>query len=158
MFQVDSIICSNAPQKVEDFLQYDFVGAPVDSSRNLGFGYNGGLSLRNRAMMLDIVRTHDWEEERHGDHSHGNVDYEDQWFSKVLRELPLKADGSPGARLPSTEEAMRFSVETIWYDRPLGYHQANVWQPGKMDEIYKWCPEYKLALTETFTDHNTDPV
>jgi hypothetical protein len=29
LFQADSILCSKSPQKVEDFLQYDFVGAPV---------------------------------------------------------------------------------------------------------------------------------
>ncbi|KAH6705396.1 hypothetical protein BKA61DRAFT_149024 [Leptodontidium sp. MPI-SDFR-AT-0119] len=82
MFQADSIICSNAPQKVEDFLIYDFVSAPVDEARGLGMGYNGGLSIRNRTKCLEIVQNYDWQVERHGDHSAGNVDYEDQWFSK----------------------------------------------------------------------------
>ncbi|KAH9218238.1 hypothetical protein DL95DRAFT_458494 [Leptodontidium sp. 2 PMI_412] len=113
MFQADSIICSNAPQKVEDFLMYDFV-------------------------------------ERHGDHSAGNVDYEDQWFSKKMREMP------GGSNLPTPEVAMKFSVETTWYDKPLGYHQPNVWQKEHMDEIYKWCPEYGMCTLETFTDHNTE--
>jgi hypothetical protein len=58
MFQADSILCSKAPQKVEDFLQYDFVGAPVRDG--LGLGYNGGLSIRNRTMCLDIVNNFDW--------------------------------------------------------------------------------------------------
>jgi hypothetical protein len=156
MFQADSIICSKSPERIDDFLQYDFVGAPVDSERGLGMGYNGGLSIRNRSMCLDIVQTHDWQEERHGDHSQGNIDYEDQWFAKKMRELPSRPDGSPGANLPTTDVAMRFSVETMWHERPLGFHQATVWQPGKMDEILAWCPEYKMAMIETFTDHNVD--
>ncbi|KAH6668174.1 hypothetical protein B0J14DRAFT_600001 [Halenospora varia] len=156
LFQADSIICIKSPQRVDDFLQYDFVGAPVDEGRGLGMGWNGGLSIRNRSMCLDIVRTHNWEEERHGDHSQGNVDYEDQWFSKRMREMPLKADGAPGANLPPLEVAQMFSVETMWHDRPLGYHQATVWQPGRMEEILAWCPEYKMSMIETFTDHNPD--
>jgi hypothetical protein len=156
LFQADSVICSNSNQKVEDFFQYDFVGAPVDEERGLGMGYNGGLSLRSRSKMLEITNTYDWQTERHGDHSQGNVDYEDQWFSKKLRELPPGPDGSPGANLPSTEVAKKFSVETMWYDRPLGYHQPNVWQAAHMDEVYSWCPEYRMCTKETFTDHNTE--
>ncbi len=149
-FQADSIICSNSPQRVEDFLMYDFVGAPVDEARGLGMGYNGGLSIRNRTKCLEIVNNYDWQVERHGDHSAGNVDYEDQWFSKKMRELPT------GSNLPPPEVAMRFSVETMWYDKPLGYHQPNVWQKDHMEEIYKWCPEYRMCTLETFTDHNTE--
>ena len=158
LFQADSILCSNSQLKVEDFLQYDFVGAPVDSARGLGMGYNGGLSIRNRSLLLEITQSNDWQVERHGDHSQGNVDYEDQWFSKKLRELPPKPDGSPGANLPSPETAMRFSVETMWFDRPLGYHQPNVWQADHMSEIYRWCPEYRLCTLETFTDHNPESI
>ena len=156
LFQADSILCSNSDQKVEDFLQYDFVGAPVDEVRGLGMGYNGGLSLRSRTKCLEIVNTHSWQTERHGDHSQGNVDYEDQWFSKKMRELPAGPDGRPGANLPSTDVAMRFSVETMWYDKPLGYHQPNVWQAERMEEVYKWCPEYRMCTTETFTNHDTE--
>jgi hypothetical protein len=156
LFQADSMLCSNSPQSVDDFLQYDFVGAPINGERGLGIGYNGGLSIRNRSLCLDIVNTYDWQDERHGDHAQGNVDYEDQWFAKKMRELPRRDDGTPGANLPQTDVAMRFAVETMWFDRPLGFHQVNVWQPGKMEEIYKWCPEYKLCTVETFTDHNLD--
>lgn len=57
---------------------------------------------------------------------------------------------------PHPGVAMKFSVETMWYDKPLGYHQPNVWQKEHMDEIYKWCPEYGMCTLETFTDHNTE--
>ncbi|CAG8980980.1 hypothetical protein HYALB_00011089 [Hymenoscyphus albidus] len=127
LFQADSILCSKAPLKVEGFLEYDFVGAPV--REGLGMGYNGGLSIRNRTMCLDIVNNFDWQVERHGDHSNGNADYEDQWFCKKMREYL-------GAKIPEPDIAMKFSVETIWYEKPLGFHQPNVWQAEKMEEIY----------------------
>jgi hypothetical protein len=156
LFQADSIICSNSEQKVDEYLEWDFVGAPVDEARGLGMGFNGGLSLRNRQKFLEITQSYDWQVERHGDHSKGNIDYEDQWFSQKLRELPAGADGLPSANLPSVEVAQKFSVETMWFDKPLGYHQPNVWQKERMDDIYRWCPEYRMCTTETFTDHNTE--
>jgi hypothetical protein len=53
LFQADSIICSNSPETMEDFLQYDFVGAPIRPDMGLGDeGMNGGLSLRNRTLIL----------------------------------------------------------------------------------------------------------
>ncbi|KAL3420103.1 hypothetical protein PVAG01_08602 [Phlyctema vagabunda] len=149
MFQGDSMICSRATQTIEDYTQYDFIGAPIDTAKGLGFGYNGGLSIRNRKMMLDIVKTWDWAEEKKGPRKGKvNIDYEDQWFWKKLSEM------DPQPNLPSVEVAKTFSVETMWYDKPFGYHQASVWQKSKMEEILEWCPEYRLALAEPFKSHS----
>ncbi|RDW64063.1 hypothetical protein BP5796_10565 [Coleophoma crateriformis] len=65
-FQADSMICSRAKVSIDDFLDYDFIGAPLDPNpeRGLGKGYNGGLSLRNRAMCEDIVKRFSWADER----------------------------------------------------------------------------------------------
>jgi hypothetical protein len=78
LLQADSILCSNWDQKVDDFLQYDFIGAPVDEERGFGMGCNVGLSLRNRTKFPEISNTYSWQVERHGGHSQGNVNYEDQ--------------------------------------------------------------------------------
>jgi hypothetical protein len=147
MFQADSMLCSNSPRKVDDFLQWDFVGAPVDSGRGLGNGYNGGLSIRNVTMVLDIVKSSDWEADRASGKYKGiaNVDYEDQYFYAKMKER--------NATLPSPEEAVKFSVETMWGDQPLGYHQPNVWQPTRMDEIMDWCPEYRMCTKDTYKTH-----
>ncbi|EHL01380.1 hypothetical protein M7I_2713 [Glarea lozoyensis 74030] len=75
VFQADSIVCSNSPSKIDDFLQYDFIGAPIATPSNPrnghGEGFNGGFSLRNRQMMLDVLAAHDWKAEmqtaRYGD-------------------------------------------------------------------------------------------
>lgn len=103
LLQADSILCSNSPRRVDDFLEYDFVGAPVSSK--YGSGYNGGLSLRNRSRILESIETVKWD----GDH-------EDQWFFKQLKTV--------GANLPTEEIASEFAVETIYAIFPLGLHQV----------------------------------
>lgn len=129
LFQLDSMICTNSERRVEDFLQYDFIGAPIDPE--FGHGYNGGLSLRNPRVFLNLTRE-------------GPVDYpnymEDQWFYKVL-EGKVK----DGIRLASPEVAETFAVETRFYDRPLGYHQPERYQAEHMDAILQWCPEVAMA-------------
>ncbi len=146
IFQSDSILCSNSPLKVDDFLQYDFIGAPIDPA--YGEGYNGGLSLRNRSMVLDIIHHSDWRDEYDSaeNKQQKNVEFEDQWLYSKMKELPDR--GKPAARLPSQEVAKTFSVETIWYDKPLGYHQVQRWQSDKMDQVDKWCPEFRIAMSE----------
>jgi len=147
MFQPDSMLCANSARRVDDFLAYDFVGAPVRAG--LGEGYNGGLSVRNVGLALDITRTESWAADRgekEGRYKDGpNVDYEDQWFYAKMRER--------GARLPAQDVASQFAVETIWAERPLGYHQAHVWQAGDMGRVLEWCPEYRLCTSETYTSH-----
>ncbi|KFY01801.1 hypothetical protein O988_02526 [Pseudogymnoascus sp. VKM F-3808] len=147
MFQSDSIICANSRRTVDDFLEYDFIGAPV--REGLGAGYNGGLSIRNVPLILEIVNKESWSEDRkekNGKYKDGpNVDYEDQWFYAKMSER--------NAHFPTQEVASQFAVETIWAEKPLGYHQANVWQAGSMDDILKWCPEYKMCTSETYTSH-----
>jgi hypothetical protein len=73
IFQSDSMLCANAARSVEDYFEYDFVGAPIAS--HLGKGYNGGLSLRKRSSIMRILDSWDWEEtKKEGDR------FEDQWF------------------------------------------------------------------------------
>lgn len=146
VFQSDSILCSNSPLKVDDFLQYDFVGAPIDPA--YGEGYNGGLSLRNRSMVLDIIRYFDWKNEFKNaeDKQQQSVEFEDQWLYSKMKGL---ADlGRPAARFPTLEVARTFSVETVWYDKPLGYHQVIRWQSDKIEQIDRWCPEHRLATSK----------
>jgi hypothetical protein len=146
IFQADSILCSRSPLRVDDFLEYDFVGAPVDPT--YGQGYNGGLSLRNRSMVLDIVRRFSWlgELNQAENKQEPSVKFEDQWFYKKMKEL--------GASLPSVEVAKTFSVETIWYDTPLGFHQIERWQSERIDLVDQWCPEHRMATTDLLISHH----
>lgn len=154
LFQSDSIICSNAPLSVNDFLQYDFVGAPINP--NLGFGdegMNGGLSLRNRTLFLETTQTHSWKDDLAFavNPLDPKIKYEDQWFFHRLRDTINNTDGSYEARLPTPEQAGKFSIETLSFKggRPFGYHQAARFQhDDDLKVMEKYCPEYRLATTE----------
>ncbi|KAK2052366.1 hypothetical protein LY76DRAFT_583562 [Colletotrichum caudatum] len=126
LFQADSILCSKSPSRVEDFLHWDLIGAPIAS--HLGQGYNGGLSLRNPKLMHEITTD--------TSATLGPGDFEDQWFNARVKEH--------NGNLPSPEEAMKFAVESIYYERPLGYHQPVRWQKDNLQQIYEWCPEIGL--------------
>lgn len=71
IFQSDSMLCANAARSVEDFFEYDFVGAPI--APHLGAGMNGGLSLRKRETILRILYEWDWEVDK-------GSRFEDRWF------------------------------------------------------------------------------
>ncbi|KAL8907163.1 MAG: hypothetical protein Q9207_001585 [Kuettlingeria erythrocarpa] len=139
------MLCANSHRKVDEFLEYDFIGAPFRTDE--GFNYNGGLSIRNRVKMLDTARR--YTREPHSPH-------EDTWFVEKLRQLPPKPNGEPGANLPSLETALEFSTETIWKEKPLGFHQISRWLPEKVGDLKAWCPESQLAIEGALhPDHKT---
>lgn len=71
LFQADSILCANAARSVDEFFEWDFIGAPI--AERWGKGYNGGLSLRKRQTVLRVL-----EEWTYGKKSRPHP--EDQWF------------------------------------------------------------------------------
>lgn len=140
LFQSDSIICANAKQKVDDYLEWDLIGAPIP--KNFGFGYNGGFSLRNRSLVLDVIEHHPFaKDSNRTSESTNRNQFEDQWFY-------LKMSGMQ-AKLPEPWVAATFAVQQIYYNKPLGYHQVWSFLPEAMDEVRKWCPEIDLASDET---------
>lgn len=143
-FQSDSILCANSRRMVEDFLQYDFVGAPIDPK--FGHGMNGGLSLRNREKMLEVLDRHNFT----GNPKDGSR-FEDQWFIHKLEGLPPGANNATGALLPTPEVAVEFSAESMWKKQPFGLHQVSRWQSSHMKELDNWCPEYRLAELKTIS-------
>ncbi|KAJ4419194.1 hypothetical protein N0V82_005101 [Gnomoniopsis sp. IMI 355080] len=128
LFQADSIICTKSQEAVDDYFKYDFIGAPIDPK--YGQGYNGGLSLRNPRLFLEVVKETDFLT--------SGEEFEDQFFYKKLKEK--------NAVMPSEEIAKTFSVETIYYETPLGYHQPQRWQVNNMGAIETWCPEVKMLI------------
>ncbi|RKO88160.1 hypothetical protein BDK51DRAFT_7501, partial [Blyttiomyces helicus] len=55
LFQLDSIICSRSNQTPESYFEYDWVGAPWPQ-QNFAGG-TGGLSIRKRSMLLNVIRS-----------------------------------------------------------------------------------------------------
>lgn len=128
LFQSDSVLCSKSEAAVEDYFKFDFAGAPIAAV--YGAGFNGGLSVRNPRLFLQIAREVDFMSSGHK--------FEDQFFYEELKKR--------GAEMPAEEEAKTFAVETIFYETPLGYHQPQRWQALNMPVIEEWCPEVKMLV------------
>jgi hypothetical protein len=105
VFQPDSIFCANAPTTLNDFLEYDWIGAPW--SKTAQYGGNGGLSLRKVSRIVKILEK---EQRRIGDGA-----LEDLWLSERLNRLE-------GKKMANSTISKTFSVESVWDKKPLGYH------------------------------------
>lgn len=118
VFQMDTFLRSG---DIEPFLQYDYVGAPwhpvvcswLKTTNRVG---NGGLSLRRKSAMLRCLRAGRPNREQLN---------EDRYFCNVCEDL---------LRLPDTETARSFSVETWAHPSPLGFHKP--WEYVSAHELY----------------------
>ena len=135
MFQSDSIMCAASNQTVDDWVDknYSWVGAPWFSDIN---GGNGGLSLRNVSAIVNLLE--------HEERPAGYRQWEATWLSENLRD-----SAAIGA------EEVLFSVESMYYETPLGYHlrgsgtllDATIWANGtRKRQILEYCPEVKIVL------------
>jgi hypothetical protein len=137
VFQPDSIFCAGAPKIINDFLDYDWIGAPWSTTSN--YGGNGGLSLRKVSRILKVLETQKRKE--------GDGQLEDLWLSSRLNQLE-------GAKMADASISKTFSVESVWDDNPLGYHigwlgvhHEQIWDDEKqVQHILEYCPEVKIIL------------
>ena len=121
VFQTDTIIFEKHKHLINGFLKYDYVGAPIkQGEENIWVG-NGGLSLRKKSKMLEIMNNEPYR----------NV-FEDTFFS-----LPT----SVSIYKPSIDEAKFFSVEGFFNEVSFGCHQ--IWINDKCNELCEMYPEAK---------------
>ena len=98
-FQLDSILLRSG---IDEFLKYDYVGAPWRKPKEDSLVGNGGLSLRTKDVMIDICKNNPTEE----------VIWEDIYFVKHLK----------GKGVPDVDTASKFSMEDVYSPNPLGVH------------------------------------
>ena len=142
IFQTDSVLCSNSKFRVEDFLQFDFVGAPwkVRDKEFNGRVGNGGLSLRTKSVMIHLLETyppHEQLEELR------NLN-EDCYLNKFIALLP-------GVHLPTYRIAKRFAMETDLYglhghDISAGVHRHFVKDEKDWNSLVYRCVEFNLTF------------
>jgi len=150
IFQTDSITCKGSTFNIEEFTEYDFIGAPLPrhiraliGMRFLTMGvrtghsqyFNGGLSYRTRSGMLAVIDKHPWDE----------MWTEDVWFCAFLPDV--------GGRLPTIKEARKFSFEAEELTcTPWGLHKPR----RKYDELLKRCPAVKkIPYIPSHTDYKS---
>lgn len=175
IFQTDSILCANARRNLNDFLDYDWIGAPWNPAAR--FGGNGGLSIRRVSAIVDVLRS-----QQRADFSEA----EDVWLAERLGH-------QPNARMANATVSLTFSGEmhtglathlatdreTSGYNstleaategdlmvkgiddwregfyEPMGYHtggggtylHSQIWgSPRLRKHIWDYCPEVKMTL------------
>lgn len=108
VFQTDSMIVPQYKDKLNRFLQYEYVGAPWKFNNQVG---NGGVSLRKKSKMLEIIE------------NQGPIRCnEDVYFSQYRY-----------CKKPTAIEAREFAVETIFYKEPFALH--NCWNHISKEDL-----------------------
>jgi hypothetical protein len=103
IFQTDTIICENNKLLINNYLQYDYVGAPwIHLKMMVG---NGGLSLRRKSKMIEIIDKCPYKKDLN----------EDLFFSKNCENVYVN--------IPISDDAKHFSVETIYEKDSFGVHK-----------------------------------
>ncbi|KAL8715532.1 MAG: hypothetical protein Q9220_000868 [cf. Caloplaca sp. 1 TL-2023] len=132
LFRSDTILCAQSNQTLNDWLEYDWVGAPWRLDDR--FGGNGALSLRRVSGVKQVLRF----QSRLND-----SDPSDRWLCSRMGLLP------DAKMAPAIKEA-EFSVENVWHDKPMGYRAdttlpGSVWgEQSQRKQIYDYCPEVKI--------------
>ena len=136
VFQVDSVLCSRSSFTIDDFLAYDYIGAPwVHADHIVG---NGGLSLRSVDKMLHIAK-----------HFNRSINPEDVFFVEGLADLAQRDETVVRA---STSVADRFSWEMDAKPPeyvPFGVHRSVI-VPAEtkalVSVIIHGCPEAGVGV------------
>jgi hypothetical protein len=147
VFGGTAVICSNSPQKIENFQDFDFIGAPWNAFK--GIGGDGGISIRSRSWMIKAI---EYELGKHTDPQTRETAYkkwgqEDHFF--VSRLLEMKKKGLPGTdtlRISTRNESMSFSAVGSWYSDDVWAVNGIVPDiPFKeRDKFLQLCPEMKM--------------
>ena len=120
IYQEDSFIFKD---NIDDFLEFDFIGAPFPKSENdtpnsVG---NGGLSLRSKSIMKKVINTIGIDETNLEDSTlnymtltNSFIPPEDVYFSKNMQELKI------GNLLADTDyTVICYTTDTLQHTMPL---------------------------------------
>jgi hypothetical protein len=126
-FQTDSMFLKNSRRSLDEYLKYDYVGAPWKRSGRVG---NGGFSLRRKSSSLVAAQVAS---------KTSNIP-EDKYFAEYFRTHPTFV-------LCPVQLSKEFSVETFFYDYPIATHQC--WTRGVMkpEEYKKFIQLHPEILT-----------
>lgn len=149
IYQEDTCIFN---KNIDKFLQYDYVGAPWPKEYKInstGVG-NGGLSLRTKSVMIDIINTCDFftykPSKRVNEYMKQQglkLTPEDVYFSDCITKYGL-------GKISTYEDAFLFSSESFASKDSFGGHQF--WLSDKnwksrlyKDVIVQFKPTYNIA-------------
>lgn len=122
IYQEDSLIFKN---NINDFIHFDYIGAPFPKFQNdtPNLVGNGGLSLRTRNKMIEVLDTISIEDTVFNSSTIEYMEYnklkfppEDIYFSKNMQDYNI-------GKVADYESASNFSSESIFNPNSLGGHK-----------------------------------
>lgn len=138
VFQTDTMISEKYKDYIYNYMQYDYVGAPW---RNGNVG-NGGLSLRRKSKMLEVLDKCDHIKM----YTPTQLWNEDAFFSEKINDV-IKLNK------PSFEEAKKFSIETVFSNESFGIHNCWKWLDySQMAIIASYCPGIRDLIIANIAD------
>lgn len=153
LYQEDSCIFNN--NYIENFLKYDYIGAPwpkeqKDNIKNVG---NGGFSLRSKSKMLKVLNEVDFNKLNLSDNTvkyikNSKLDNipEDVFFSKSLIDFKL-------GQVADSITANKFSSELIYNKDSLGGHSWFLYNNFKNIDINVYLYLKLLKFTVIYSPY-----
>jgi hypothetical protein len=133
IFQTDTIICSKFKDNIYKFMNYDYVGAPW----SWGEVGNGGLSLRKKSKMIEIINK--CPKLREPKNINDIMNNEDVVFSLACEGVSINK--------PSVEQAKLFSLEHVYSPNSFGIHKAYEYlNSTELNNLKLYCPEIKELI------------
>lgn len=152
IYQEDSIIFKS---NIMDFIEWDYIGAPWPKTQNdtLICVGNGGISLRTKSVMIDVIKTQDIKNikintttQESIKKSNMTVCPEDVYFSKTIQEYNL-------GKVADWDTASYFSTEIILNNDSFAGHNFWISDPKWITRLYNFL-QYNIPekVKESFNE------
>lgn len=175
IFQTDSILCGSSSKKIDDFLKFDYVGAPYDDHVVGCFVYrdaSGYRAISERDIGLsDLIRTGATEIQNHRTFvGNGGLSLRKRsktldvllrfrisgsflWFAEDDYYSCIAQDVRTGMVAADLESAKTFSVGGIYQSDAFGVHQPWTFlNKQDIDSLANSCQEYRSILRPYYGD------
>lgn len=114
LFQTDSMLLRTG---IEEFLNYDYIGGPWAKPKEGTYVGNGGLSLRTKSKMIEIIDNHPYHDDM----------LEDIFFSKYMVDK----------NIADVETSKKFSMEDTYYHNPFGIHRPHKIETSLLKKLFE---------------------
>lgn len=132
IFQTDTLLCQNSRYSIDDFMDFDYIGAKRPLMRPFGAiapGGNGGLSLRDWTLSIECLNQYDAEKW---------IAAEDAFFGLHTALL--------GGNVGSEDDCAKFASQHEYLYDSFGAHNVRNMNKENIDKFLSYCPDAKRLL------------
>ncbi len=132
IFQTDTVLCANSEYSLEEFMDFDYIGATWNPRRPVGLvihGGNGGLSLRDWHVSTDCLRRFPpdlWS---------GGEDGYFAFHGEIV-----------GGKVGGPDDCEKFATHKRFKRMSFGAHQVQSLGEAELAKFLRYCPEAAFML------------